>query len=295
MVIISILVFLLIFSVLILVHEFGHFLAARASGVKVEAFALGMGKKLWGKQIGETEYRLNAVPFGGYCQMLGEEESSDDPRSFEKARWGNRVMITLAGIFFNYVFSILALTAMFSVGTSPIFVSQADVDRAEASGVITFSEPAEDGTRTVLSIEKVKKPFPQSFVFAIAETGRISKGIIEKVSEIPGEIIEKHQLPDGLSGPVGIAEATHKILPGGFWALLKLAALLSLSLGVINLLPIPALDGGRFLFQIVELLLMPFGIKLNQKIENYIHYGGYILLMGLIVVVTWNDIARLIF
>ena len=100
-------------------------------------------------------------------------------------------------------------------------------------------------------------------------------------------------MPDSLAGPVGIAQATHNLLPAGFTALLKLTALLSLSLGLMNLLPIPALDGGRFFFQLLELVLKPFQVKLSNNIENYAHMLGFGVLILLLVVITGNDIWRL--
>ena len=290
MIILSILAFLILFSVLIIVHEWGHFYAARKSGIKVEEFGLGFGKKLWGKKVGETEYTLNAIPFGGFVKMLGEEEESNDPRSFEQAKLWKRMIITLAGIFMNFVFAIAALTILFSVGTNPILISMADVERAEAAGLITLGEPNEDGRPVITSVKKIQKPFLQSLAFAVTETFRISKAVVEKVGEIPAELIRNKRLPEGLAGPVGIAEVTHKILPMGIFALLKLTALLSISLAVINLLPIPALDGGRFLFQLIELVTFR---RTPPKWENAVHMTGYLLLMALLVAVTWNDIVRL--
>lgn len=292
MIILSIIAFLVVFSVLIIVHEFGHFYAARKSGVKVLEFALGMGKKIFGKKIGETEYNLNMIPFGGFVRMLGEEERSNDPRSFEKAKLWKRMMITLAGVFMNFVLAILLLTFLFSVGTKPILVSKADVTAAEEAGTITLSEPDEDGDRSIIHMEDLKFPVGKAFLFAVNETGRISLAVLQKVGEIPLEIIEKHQLPEGLAGPVGIAEITHKIVPMGLLALMKLTALLSISLGVFNLLPFPALDGGRLIFQFLELVICR---RPNPTWENYAHFGGFAILMGLLVVVTWNDVVRIFF
>ena len=292
MIILSVLAFLVVFSILIIVHEFGHFYAARKCGVKVLEFALGMGKKIVGKKVGDTEYNLNAVPFGGFVRMLGEEEKSDDPRSFEKAKLWKRMTITLAGVFMNFVLAIGILTLLFSVGTNPILVSKADLERAAEAGVVTLSEPDEEGVRKVIKMQEQKFPPHEAFVFSIKETGRISVAILEKVGEIPIEIIEHHRLPEGLSGPVGIAEVTHNMVPMGILALMKLTALLSISLGVFNLLPIPALDGGRFIFQLLELITFR---RPNPKWENYLHYAGFMILMGLLVVVTWNDIVRIFF
>jgi len=293
MILLSLLAFIIIFSTLILAHEFGHFFAAIKSGVKVEEFALGMGKNLWKRKKGGTEYTINAVPFGGFVRMLGEEESSGDPRSFCKAKLWKRMIITLAGITMNFLLAIVCLTLLFTVGTNPILITEKDVEKAQEAGLVKLSaEKNADGKYDLLEIHPIQKPFPQSFFFAITETGRISKAVVEKVVDIPMEIIETGHLPEGLTGPVGIAEVTHKVVPLGIMALIKLLALLSISIAVINLLPIPALDGGRFLFQLVELVTFHAPPK---KWENAIHTTGYVLLMLLLVAITWNDVVRIFF
>lgn len=309
MIILSIIAFLVIFSLLIIVHEFGHYYAAIKSGVKVEEFGLGMGKKLFGKQVGETEFTLNAVPFGGFVRMLGEEDVSADPRSFGRAPLLNRMIITLAGVFMNFIMAIGLLTVLFMAGTDPILVSKQDFEKAYANGVVQLETM--DGTRVtreeVIAMdnpdaeikmvypEQIKKPFPEALGFATTETYRISVAVLQKAGEIPIELIQKQRIPEGLAGPVGIAEITHKVVPLGFLALVKLTALLSISLAVMNLLPIPALDGGRFVFQMLELVLKPFKIRPDQRLENYAHVGGFVLLIGLLVLITWNDIARIFF
>lgn len=315
MVLLSIIAFIIIFSSLILIHEAGHFFAAKKSGVKVLEFGLGFGKKIYGKQIGETEFTLNAIPFGGFVRMEGEEESSDDSRSFRNAVLWKQMFITLAGVFMNFVFAILLLSLLFSLGTNPILVSKNDYIKAYESGVLVLQN--EDGSTfasvetiplledavefageadiNMAFIEKIKMPYFQALPFAFTETFRISWAVVEKVSEIPVEIIENHKLPDGMAGPLGIAEVTHKVVPLGLLALLKLAALLSISLGVMNLLPIPALDGGRFFFQLVTLILMPFKVKPSERLEEWAHIGGFFLLMGFLLAVTWNDVVRIFF
>lgn len=302
--------FIVIFSILIIIHEFGHFYAAIKSGVKVEEFGLGMGKKLYGYKKGEVEYTLNIFPFGGFVRMLGEEagQESADPRSFGQASLWRRMIITLAGIFMNFVLAIVLLTGLFSVGTDPILISEKEVVNAYESGLLQIE--LSDGTRVtrkearalpgdtelkMVYTEQIKLPVYQALPFAFAETYRISGAVLDKAAEIPRELFMEMRVPEGLAGPVGIADITHSVLPQGLGALIKLMALLSISLAVMNLLPIPALDGGRFLFQIIEMILMPFGIKPNEKIENYVHLGGFILLMGLIVLITWNDITRIFF
>lgn len=295
MLILSILAFIILFSSLIIIHELGHFYAAKKSGVKVLEFGLGLGKKIYGRQIGETEFTLNLVPFGGFVRMEGEEDESKDPRGFGNAKLWKRMLITLAGVFMNFVFAVIALTILFTAGTNPILVTLQDVEQAEQAGIIKMGPVNEDGKRDLLEIHPIQKDFPESLWFGVTETYRISGAVLTKVAEIPSEIITNHKLPEGMAGPLGIAEVTHKVTPLGLMALLKLAALLSISLGVMNLLPIPALDGGRFFFQLLEMLLMPFKIKPSEKLENAAHIGGFVLLMGFLVAVTWNDIMRIFF
>ena len=309
MILLSILAFIVIFSVLIIVHEFGHYYAAVKSGVKVEEFGLGMGKKLLGKKVGETEFTLNAVPFGGFVRMLGEEDESRDPRSFGEAKLLNRMIITLAGVFMNFIMSIALLSLLFTIGTDPILVTNDDFEAAYEAGLVQFELNdgqvvsrdeilALEDKNTPINIvynETIKKPFPQSVGFAVTETYRISVAVLQKAADIPVELIAKRKIPEGLAGPVGIAEITHKVVPLGFLALIKLTALLSISLAVMNLLPIPALDGGRFVFQLVELCLKPFKVKPNQTIENYAHVGGFMVLISLLLLITWNDIVRIFF
>ena len=290
MIIFSIIVFLLVFSALILVHEAGHFFVARWSGVRVLEFGLGFGKKFWKRKKNGVEYSAGVVPFGGYVRMLGEEEESDAPDSFEKAKLWKRMAITLAGIFMNFVFAVVILAGLFTAGTTPILISQSDVDKAVEQGLVVLSEPNEDGDQMITEMHKLKIPFPQSIVFATKETWRISREVVIKAGEIPVALIKERKLPDGLAGPVGIAEATHKLLPKGFSAIMKLMALLSISLGVMNLLPLPALDGGRFIFQLIELITFR---KVPAKFEMWVHTVGFALLMLLIVAVTGQDILRL--
>ncbi len=302
--------FIIMFSFLIIIHECGHFWAARASGVKVLEFGVGFGKKLWGKKIGETEYTLNLIPFGGFVRMLGEEERSDDPRSFEQAPLLNRMMITLGGVFMNFVSAIVILTILFSIGTNPIIVSEHDKQVAYENGYFGFKD-AEDHYITSENtpweeinkeeelqggfLKEMKMPLGKAFLFSFHETWRISTSILQKLSEIPSTLIQTKHLPEGMAGPLGIAEVTKKVSAFGVLYLIKLAALISISLGVMNLLPIPALDGGRLFFQLIELVLKPFNIKPNQTIENYAHIGGFMILIGFLIMVTIEDITRIWF
>ena len=279
--------FIIIFSIIVLVHEFGHFIIARLSGVKVLEFALGMGPRIYSykPKSDDVEYVLNAIPLGGYVRMLGEEEDTTDANSFEKASLWHRIAITIAGIVMNLLLTIAILTVLFTVGTRPFLINDdaKSMNYAMNRGWVTATS---DG----YTINEIKLPIHKSIPLAITETGRLSAEIVKKVGSIPSEIIQKRAVPEGLSGPVGIADITHKIRPMGFWALVKMTALLSLSLAVMNILPLPALDGGRLFFQLIELITG----KRSNTIEMYVHYAGFILLMLLFVIITANDIRTLI-
>ncbi|MCB9809352.1 site-2 protease family protein [Candidatus Peribacteria bacterium] len=367
MVLVSLLVFFVMFSFLILIHEAGHFFAARWSGVKVLEFGLGFGKTLWKKRIGETDYTYNAVPFGGFVRMLGEDEASDDPRSFDRAPLWKRILITLAGIIMNFLFCVLALSALFMIGTEPLLVDTdtASITSAEARGWVTpgpalspeyvkgltpritttFNAQTAELFQTLWSVQDdpvqraavaeqinalhpdltlfndaqkqlwttmlqvmAGDPYPELTLNTIqlpllpalrlgaSESLRLSRVIVQKAAAIPREMIRERGVPEGLAGPVGIAEMTHQItsstrsLSEIAARILKFSALLSLSLAVMNLLPLPALDGGRFFFQLIE-LLTPW--KVPAKWEQYAHVVGFLALMLLLVLITYNDILRL--
>ncbi|HEY5714102.1 MAG TPA: site-2 protease family protein [Candidatus Gracilibacteria bacterium] len=299
----SVIVFLLVFSALVLVHEWGHYKAAKVSKVTVEEFGLGFGKRIWGFHKDGTDFNINLIPFGGFVRMLGEEESSDAPGSFEKAPLLNRMMITVAGVIMNWIFAIILLFALFIHGTDPILLSKADLNWAISQGYVEqlpvsdqLSE--EEGAEAAAAgpaykfVKQIKLPVGEAAVKAVTETGRISKAIVVRLSEIPGEIIRERRFPEGLTGPLGIAEVTHRVVPRGIWEILKLTALLSISLAVMNLLPIPALDGGRLVLQLFELITRR---KPNEVWEHRLHYAGFVFLMALIFAVTWNDIMRMFF
>lgn len=315
------LVFLIVLSLIIFIHELGHFLAARWAKVYVEEFAIGMGPKILKKQGKETLYTINAIPVGGFVRMRGEEDVTNDPDGFGEAPLYKRIIITLAGVFMNFLSAWIVLTLLFTAGTQPFLVSKDDVRNAfidqkigfetEEYGLITadseWGEKVKTGWETQVVpegleevdlrlsyLENVKLPLYKAAPFAFTEMFRISAATVERVSKLPGEIIRNRALPDDIGGPVRIAHITYEIIPEGFIPLVKLFIMISISLAVMNLLPIPALDGGRFFFQIIEGILMPFKLKISPKIENYIHLSGFILVMGLIVAITWNDIVYIV-
>lgn len=281
----SIIVFVLVFSVLVVVHEIGHFFAAKWSGVKVLEFGLGLGKKLWSRTRGETEFTINAIPFGGFVRMLGEEETSKDPRSFGQAKLWKRMWITVAGVIMNMVLAFVLLVGLFTAGTNPFVLSQAELDAAIAQGTIEMV--VSDTGEKMIRFEEIQKPFFEAFPFAATETWRITKGIFVALGDLPGKAIDQKGVPDDVAGPVGMAEVIYNILPQGIKALLSIMVLLSLSLAVMNILPIPALDGGRLLFQLIELITFQ---KPSEKIENALHGAGFVFLLALIIIISIDDL-----
>ncbi len=365
-------VFLLIFSLLILIHEFGHFFAARKSGVKVEEFGLGLpprAKTLWKDRFG-TIYSLNWIPFGGFVRMYGEDSSSPEMEhregSFPSKSIGARTIIILGGVIMNFLLGYVILVGLFTHGTKPIVLSQEDFDQYRKQGLIEAidhvvvvdvvkgatadnlgvkrgdfiksadrqlilksadlvnHEKTRAGGETTLEIERdkvtttltlpvniegrigvviaeapeilathdISYPFSQAIVKGFQESARLSITTMKKFIKVIFDLVTKFQLSPQVSGPVGIAKITHETTQTGSIAeILKLIALLSLSLGAINVLPIPALDGGRFLLISFELITRR---RPNAHWEARIHAFGFVLLLLLIFVVTYHDIVKLI-
>jgi regulator of sigma E protease len=367
---ISLVVFLLIFSVLILVHEFGHFYAARKAGVKVEEFGMGLpprAKGLWKDKMG-TLYSLNWIPFGGFVRMYGEDSEDEKMRakegSFASKSIPARTIIILAGVIMNFLLGYVILVLLFSVGTKPFIVTPEDFQYYREQGIVVAQEQvlvsgfsddsqadeaglmkgdvvlraggaavsmnddlvkaaeavtgqsllleiqrgeeqvsvdvpvnAEGRMGLVISdapviqeIKEVQFSFPQALVQAGYETARLSVLTMKMFVEVLFDLFTKAEISEQVSGPVGIAQLTHMTTQTGtIFDLLKLVALLSISLGAINVLPIPALDGGRFLSIIFEVVT---GRRPDASLESKIHAFGFLLILVLILAVTYNDIMK---
>jgi len=370
--IISILVFLVIFSVLILVHEFGHFYAARRAGVKVEEFGMGLpprAKGLWKDKMG-TLYSLNWIPFGGFVRMYGEDSEDEKMRnkegSFASKSIGARTIIILAGVLMNFLLGYVILVLLFTVGTKPFIVTQEDFQYYREQGIIdaveqvvvmdfaqesqadeaglqsgdiiveaggstimtnadlvsvaegaageqlpvlvrrgeetlSFEVPVNDEGRLgvviseapdVKEIKDLQYSFPNALVQAGYETGRLSILTMKMFIQVLFDLFTKAEISEQVSGPVGIAQLTHQTTQNGDgFDILKLIALLSISLGAINVLPIPALDGGRFLSILFEVVTRR---RPDASLEAKIHAFGFILILILILAVTYNDIVKLL-
>lgn len=353
----TVLIFLVVLAILIFVHELGHFLVAKACGIRVDAFALGFGPKIISKKVGEVTYSINLVPFGGYVKIFGEDPDDastngpDSMRSFvHKPKW-QQVAVLFAGIFFNFVFAWLLITIAFSSGV-PASVSSYPEYRDQMKGqhiIVTFvneGSPAEKAglkagdTLVASSLEEVqnkinesgtggveityKRNDVESKAVIMAEQGivegkyaigiamddvatlrlPIHKAIIESARftwhiigstfvglfDLIGGMFNGTSSLESVTGPVGIAGLIGDAAKIGFTYLIMFTAIISINLGVLNLMPFPALDGGRILFVIIEAIIRR---PIKPVIANTLNAVGFGLLILLMVVVTYRDIAKL--
>ncbi len=334
---------LLMFSLIIFVHEFGHFITARIFGVTVHEFAIGMGPKVFSKVKGETTYSLRLIPVGGFCSMEGEDEASGDPGAFSSKKWWKKLIVLGAGAAMNIVLGFIITTVFVGLSTANTGVlSSTYVDEVlETSPLYDFLQPGDkvtevngkkihikrdidlammqsNGNECEISVKRDGKILTKKFTpmkaqysdgtpaFMIGFTAAPKKGAVLGVLHegyyqtvaMGGIVFEslgmliggKAQLTD-MSGPVGVVDAMNtQAQSGGFLALLYLAGFISVNIGIMNLLPIPALDGGRIFFVIIEAVRRK---PIPPEKEGVVHFIGLVLLMGLMVFATWNDIVRL--
>ncbi len=331
-----------IFGLIIFLHELGHFLAARISGVAVNEFALGMGPTIFRfkSKNGETWYSLRALPIGGFCAMEGEDEDSESEHSFGKAPLLNRVIIIVAGAFMNLVlgFTVLcilvcsdsAITSktvsnfydgavtqesglevgdtFYSINGRRLYVANdiiyemmrvddgvADVvvirdgEQVELNDFRFGTVTAEDGT-TSIQIDFTVYPIAKTFGTVLGEALRETLSTMRLIYVSIFDLITGNVAFNQLSGPVGIVSAIGTAASYGIKSIANLMAFISINLGIVNLLPFPALDGGRLVLLLVEGVTRK---KLPQKYEGLINIAGLALLMLLMVAVTYNDITKL--
>lgn len=335
---------ILAFGLLVIVHEFGHFITAKRGGVQVNEFWIGMGPTLLKKQHNGTLYCLKLLPFGGACVMEGEDSESDNDHAFGKASLPRRMLIVAAGALMNFLVGFLIVLAVIQPNgpNGGYIVSTIDsVDPAStaaaAGGLQAGDEILEvDGYNILLRSdfemalsrgmdttyevvvrrdgEKITLPAvvleatiegedgrkmigltfaeqPDSIGMHVNMAVRTSLNYARLVWVSLGMLVSGQVGVDQLSGPVGVASVMATTASYSISAFLQLVAFISINLGVMNLLPLPALDGGRLVFLIIE------GIRrkpVPAKYEGYIHAAGLMLLLALMVYVTGQDIVRLI-
>ena len=345
----SIVFAILIFSLLIFVHELGHFLAAKASKVQVNEFSLFMGPVIWKKQIGETLYSLRCIPIGGFCAMEGEDEETENPRSFQKAAWWKRFIILVAGAAMNFIIGLLILACVMAPAKYEYVL--------EVQSFEEFSTVDDYGLRVgdeILEVDGEKMYVYSDFSMILSlNEGDVHDLVVlrdgEKVA-LDGLLMEKHpvELEDGttaerygvtfgyreltfggklrsiwntaidwvrtvrlslqmlvtgqvglsqVSGPVGIVSQMSDVAEASAtWVdalvnMLYFGAFIAVNLAVMNLLPIPALDGGRVVGLLVTTVIEAITKKkIDPKYEGYIHGAFMILLLLAMAIIMFKDI-----
>jgi len=357
----TILVFLLVLTVLVLIHEFGHFFVAKKFKIKVEEFGFGLPPRIWGKKIGETFYSLNWLPIGGFVKLYGEDEAgagrishkikkiTHKSRAFYARPPWQKAMVVAAGVFMNFLLAVLIFSFLFAiVGVS------VPGDRVVVNNVVKGSPAYSSGIKTgdrITYINSIKIISTQQLIDETKKnqgrgiTLRITSGQIEKTVKITprinypkgegpmgvgisqnvevkkyswyqapvaglkeafnqsillikaggnllGQIVSSGKVPEySVAGPIGIAQLTGRYIEFGPAVVLSFVSLLSLNLAILNILPIPALDGGRLFFILIEMVTRR---RVHPKFESYAHTIGMALLLALIALVTFHDLTRLI-
>ena len=349
----SVLFAILLFSILIFVHELGHFAAAKLSGVQVNEFSMFMGPALWKKQIGETLYSVRLIPIGGFCAMEGEEEDTDNPRSFQKAAWWKRLIILVAGAAMNFL---MGIVLMFLVYLPAQAVVEPVIASFEEFSTVDGEHGLQVGDRILeLDGEKIYVQSDFSLILSL-HPGDYHDLVVERDGQkvaLTNFLMEKHEVAreDGttqrlfgmnftleqltfsgkiryvwnqcldtvrlvrlslqmlfsgqaglsdMSGPVGIVQQMSTVAQSSPTVLdalvnmLYFGAFLAINLAVMNLLPVPALDGGRVIGVLVTTAVeAATRKKLNPKYESYLHGAGMVFLLGLMAVVMFKDIVYL--
>ncbi|WP_028307329.1 RIP metalloprotease RseP [Desulfitibacter alkalitolerans] len=328
---------ILIFGVLILVHELGHFIVAKATGIRVEEFAIGMGPKILGVKYGETDYSLRALPIGGYNKMSGMEPGTeDDEKGFNSKTVSQRMLVIVAGSLMNFLLAIVLFVLVFSFigvpANSNVIGDTIAGFPAEQAGLkkgdqltaingepvnnwleltqIIQKNPEKNLTitvqreNTILQIDVTPKKDPETGLGLIGirdslKTYDVWTGLklgTERAIAILVLIVTSlvhivtGQAPAEVAGPVGIVQMIGEAAQYGAGMIFNFAALLSLNLGLINLLPIPALDGSRLVFLAIEGVR---GKPINPERENFVHLIGFAMLILLMILITYKDILRI--
>ncbi len=324
--------FVFVFGLIVFAHELGHFATAKFNGIKIHEFALGMGPTLIKKQGKETLYSLRLFPIGGFVKMEGEDEASDDPRSFTNKKPLQRLVVLAAGAIMNFILAyVLLVIIMFSIGSPSNIVGDTVVDLpAKAAGIIANDEITsiegtpvkswqdvidsingsggaplsieilrdskvltfevtpnvrEDGTYQIGIQTKFVKKFDQAFVMAGKQFWTFFTDIFKFFTQIGNKNVTAE-----LVGPVGLVSIIGEVSRQGIMNLLLLAAYISVNLGIVNLLPFPALDGGRIIFVIIEMIM---GKPINKEKEGFVHFVGFVILMALMIFLVFKDVSKL--
>jgi regulator of sigma E protease len=337
---ITILIGVIVLSAIVLAHELGHFISAKSAGVKVEEFGLGFPPRLVSFKRGETRYSLNAIPFGGFNKLSGEEDP-EKPGSLASKSRGTRLLVLSAGSLMNLLLALMLFSAGYlfpreaTVGQVSVAEvapnSPAAVAGIEAGDIILSvnNQPVDSGDelhqyimdnlgkKTTLLIQhpdatkssiqvipRLEPPEGEGAIGIAIETIKhypiwqaIPLGATEFVETIimwgDGLVsIFTGEAPASFLGPVGLVQLTGEVAKIGIVSLLRISALISLILGIMNLFPLPATDGGRITFVLLEWVRR--GKRIAPKAERLVHLIGFALLMVFFIAITYQDIVRII-
>lgn len=359
--IITIIIFLLILSLLVLIHEAGHFFVAKFFNIKVEEFGFGLPPRAFGIKRGETLYSINWLPIGGFVKLYGEDEAGsgsvslksqilptkDVSRAFYARPVWQRASVVVAGVVMNFILAVAIVSILFSVvgvatpGKNVVVDTVLKNSPAAVGGLKTgdtilsidnknITDPSQivaitkqhlgeavklkikdkaSNTKTIVVTPRKVYPRTEGAMgIAISQTSIIKKypwyeapfvGTKEVLNQsaliavglftVVAQLVTKGSVPSDVAGPVGIAQLTGTVVSIGLPAVLSFIALLSINLAIVNVLPIPALDGGRLFFILFEGIT---GKKVNPKYENYAHTIGMAVLLILIALITLHDLIR---
>jgi len=368
---ISALGIIFVFALIIFVHELGHFIMAKRSGVRVDDFAFGFPPRLWSTKKGDTRYSINLIPLGGYVKIYGDDGSDpDNPKSYAGKPAHTKIMILLAGVFLNFMLAWFILFGGYLFGMQPIIpgmdshkgvvnnmkiivssiekgspaekegIQEGDIIKSidgkefkNTIGLISYiqNEANKDKSKDVTlnavierdgkTIEKkvttyktkqkagnkkievnrigvvleadgkISAPFFTSLTASFSETVKIMYLTVLGVLDLFTKLITSFQVSENVAGPVGLIVITSSFAQMGLPALLQFTAILSVAVGVFNILPIPGLDGGHTLIVLIE---TAFRKKFSTKTKNIIQFAGFGALILLMAVVTFKDIFRFV-
>lgn len=340
---ISTIAIVFVFGLLVLVHEFGHFITAKKTGMRVDEFAIGFGPKIWSRQKGETVYSVRSIPLGGFNRIAGMEKDMDEDAG-DRAYWARpvwaRMIVILAGSVMNFILPFLIFAGIFffngiqtpinepvlgqvmegqaasqaglKMGDKILSINGEPVDswtnfvekvQGEDGKVLSVEFVRDNETMTTSVVPKYDEQAKRALIGVTAPVQTQSVGFIDSIvlafATVINIIYQMYSALVGmitgnvaaeLSGPVGVAQMTSQAAHLGIVPLLQFAALLSLNLGIINLLPIPALDGGHFVVLLVEALR---GKPIEAKYVRVVQMAGIILLLSLMFFATAQDLGRL--
>ena len=348
----TILIFLVTFTLIIAIHEFGHYASARLLGMRVLEFAFGFPPRAVAIRHAGIDYSINWIPFGGFVRILGQDDftirqqGEGEPGSFTSKPWWAQAIVLAAGVAMNFVLALAVLTAAFMIGTtgptgdvkvievaagSPaqaaglqpgdIIVSVDGKKPASTRDLVRYTQRNADRELT-LDIVRRDRPLPPTTVYARPEPPEgqgplgvriedvigpvtvapgaavvmawtLSGEVVEQILALPGQMLggtRSGPAPE-VTGPIGIIQVTGQVAEFGLSSVLKLVGVLSLNLGVLNIIPFPGLDGGRLFFVLVQAAIRR---RISPQLEAAIHAIGFVILLGLLVVVSIGDIRRVL-